>query len=238
MTAVIQTSNNSSQADSATTTHTVNLPSGISAGDLLIVFFGMAAPDGKVVTWPAGWIADSSFVRVDQEAGADAGISAGFLKATGSEGATITITTDLGTRSGHVSLRIDGNEDPDTQAPEATTAIGTNSDSNSPTLSPTGGAKDYLWLSVSGRTHDGVATITAPASYTMVNEGASGTGAAHVLVSVAQRSLNAATEDPAAYTGGDVTAEWCAITIAVHPSGGAPPAATHPGWNQSKGGWW
>jgi len=216
---------NTSADTTATTTHTVNLPTGIVSGNLLFVVFGMAIPDGQVITWPGTPDVDwHEFYRVDQTAGADAGMAGAWREADGTEGATITVTTSLSTKSAHVSYRITDHEDPDTQPPQAATALGANGQSDPPSLTPTGGAKDYLWLAVSARTHDNTGVLTPPTSYGSIVEASGGTGSGGILTSVSQQNLNAASEDPASYTGGDALAEWTAATVAIHPAS-APPAA-------------
>lgn len=210
---------NTSAELSAVSSHTISLPASISSGDLLIVYFGTAIPDDRDPQFPAGW---TRFFWIDEIRGSDAGLAGGYRQADGGEGATITITTTGTTKSAHVSFRITGHEDPSTQAPEATTAENTNSQSDSPSLTPTGGAKDYLWFSASGRTIDDAGVLTQPASYGNVLEKSGGTGSGGILTSTSRRELNASSEDPAAWSGGDTAAEWGAATVAIHP--GAPPS--------------
>lgn len=224
---VVQTTNTSSDTSTTQTNHVVNLPSGISSGDLLLVFFGMAFPDSNGRTYPGGW---TEFAWAEQAGGADAGLSVAWRKATGTEGSTITVTTDLGTRSAHVAFRITGHEDPTTQAPQSATDIGTNSNTDSPNLAPTGGAKDYLWFSAGGRTHDDVSVISAPTNYGNVLEASGGTGSGGILTHTARRELNASSEDPGAWSGGDVLAEWASVTIAVHPQSGTEVTDNQPSY--------
>jgi hypothetical protein len=81
----VQTTNTSGESANVTS-HTVNLPANISAGDLLIVFFSC---DGdSTVTWPTadGWA--SIFHQTNSVT-----LDIGYKIADGTEGATITVTT-------------------------------------------------------------------------------------------------------------------------------------------------
>lgn len=82
------------------TTHVINLPSGIAAGDLLAVWFTKDATGGTVST-PSGWTLSGSASATDT--------AHLFTRtASGSEGATVTITTSLSESSSAVALRITG----------------------------------------------------------------------------------------------------------------------------------
>lgn len=207
---------NTSVEDSDVEDHTVSLPSGIVSGNLLKSIFSVDAA-GITVDWPAGWVeilqASVQFVT----------IAVAYRDADGTEGATIEVMTNDFEQSSHCSYRITGHEDPDTQAPEiSSNAFGVSTTPNPGSLTPTGGAKDYLWLAV--HAHDMGAEITTtdafPTSYSngISIEGANTTGTG---VGCAERQLNASSEDPGTFTISAVQ-RWNAATIAVHPA--APPA--------------
>jgi hypothetical protein len=90
-----------------------------------------------------------------------------------------------------------------------------------PSLTPPGGAADYLWFAGLFTTSTTVATA-APASYTNL---LTVSNAASFALNTANRSLNAASEDPGTFTDAASTASNVAVTIAVAPvpppSGGA-----------------
>ncbi|KKK74017.1 hypothetical protein LCGC14_2887990, partial [marine sediment metagenome] len=178
--------------------HTVNLPSGIVDGDLLLIFVDIE-DTAAGITFPGGW---TQFFFVSD------GINRmwGFWRdADGTEGATISVTTTpFAERGVYNAYRISGAEDPIiTQPPEVTTFIG----ANLPSLTPTGGAKDYLWLVVLGTSSSGGAP---PANYgnevSVINFNS---------MESARRELNAASEDPGDYAGGG--ANKLTATIAIHP---------------------
>jgi hypothetical protein len=120
----------------------------------------------------------------------------------------------------HNSYRIVGAADPAVQAPEAlsTAYITSGTSIDPPSLTPTGGAKDYLWLAVSGWRG---ATLTAtgnPTNYTNAIEGNSGgTATTGTRLRSLRRELNAASEDPSAFTLSAASDRRLGVTIAVHP---------------------
>lgn len=200
----------------ATTNPVVNLPASIVSGETLVVLIRVAA--AGAIGWPGGWTElfdDASDASDDQTAAA-------WRKADGTEGATITLSSANG-KFAALAWRIAGAVDPTVTPPEfSVLAVGTSPNPNPGSLSPTGGAKDYLWLAVGG--WEGEQTSppgTFPANYTLNQIGAdSGTAAAvasNCRVAGGGRQLNAATEDPGTYTI-SVSDDWTATTIAIHPA--------------------
>lgn len=209
---VIADSNNSIEG-SDTSTHTVSLPANISAGDLLIVLFSNDGDD--TVSFPAGWtqlFSDTYSVYTR--------FSAAYRKADGNEGASISVTTSGSERSAHISYRITGAADPDTQAPEVSTSNSDRTDSPDPnSLTPTGGAKDYLWIACVGSDDLDLAT-GYPTNYSNGETYRATTSSGGSVVSAAKRNLNASSENPGTFTLAN-SEEWVAYTIAVHPSAAA-----------------
>jgi hypothetical protein len=196
---------NTSGHSSNVTSHTVNLPTGINAGDLLIVFF--SCDGNETVTWPTvdGWA--SIFNQTNANT-----LDIGYKIADGTEGSTITVGTGTTEQSAHISYRITGHDS--AQAPEASAGATGNSTSPNPdSLAPTGGAKDYLWIAVEGN-DQGDAASAYPTNYTngQTNNIGTNNGA---NVAVARRALNASSEDPGTFT--IPSEEWIACTVAVHP---------------------
>lgn len=201
------------------TNHTVNLPANISSGNLLTVIFGYAI-EGNTISWPADWTPIPNGA-VEQAAGSSSCIASAYKQADGSEGASITVTSSLSTRSAHSSYRITGHINPSTQAPEAANAIGTNGQSDPPNKAVTGGSKDILVIAAGS--NSGLTEITgAPANYTnllnpFVDTGSAGSS---TNLGTAQRQLTASSEDPGAFSGAASTSEWAALTIIIHPATG------------------
>ena len=191
------------------TEHTVNLPSGIQAEDLLLVFF---VSDGTpTITFPEGW------TQLFQDAYLLVKFGAWYRIADGEEGATITVTTSDSQATAHTSYRITGYSG----APEVGTSTGANSGyPDPPNLTPSWGAKDTLWFAVCG--YDREWTVTAyPTNYTDgrndIANVSDGCG-----VGSARRELNATSEDPSTFTI-SAADQWVANTVAIQPSAVAAP---------------
>jgi hypothetical protein len=129
-----------------------------------------------------------------------------------------TFSLSVSENSGYSVLQITGHENPSTQAPQVSiAAVHNNSSSpNPPSLTPTGGAKDYLWLAVSGNT-DGRRTVNSgPTNYSNLNSFTTSGGPSGASGATAERSINASSEDPGAFTLSG-NSPWEARTIAIHP---------------------
>lgn len=194
------------------TSHTINLPASISSGDLLIVAVSM---DGNTsLTWPAGWTALSG----PTNSGGDGTLEARYRIADGSEGATITITTAASEAQSHISWRITGWHG--TTPPEAgTPATANNSSPDPPSVAPSWGSEDNLYIAVMGW---GVSTsnISAyPTNYSIsqMTDAASNVGIA--AIAIAGRELAASSDNPGTATIGS-NSTWAANTLVVRPAAG------------------
>lgn len=83
---------------------------------------------------------------------------------------------------------------------------------NPPNLVPAFGAQDYLWFACG--IGNGSPTYTAPTNFSGITQVAQGTS---TKMGVATRSFNAASQDPAAFTGTATPTIPTGITIAVPP---------------------
>lgn len=211
---VVQATNEASTT-TAGTAHTVNLPASIAAGDLLLVFFGIGST-AATLDAITGWTE-----LVDVSTANDLKILA--RTADGSEGATLSVTTSASTKHSSIAYRISGAETVATRAPElSTVATGTSTGPDPTTCTPTGGAKDYLWIAAFAlageEADDDTWCNSAPTNYTNLLQKAAGVAGTNIGVEVAtaERQLNAASEDPNAFNV-DVSFAWRAYTVAVHP---------------------
>ena len=133
------------------TNHNITLPSGITAGDLLIVFMHGSATDATPNTAATGWT-----ICRDRVHGSSVGHLAILTRfATGSEGSSITATTDLNEQAAAVAVRITGWHG--TTGPECSTGVNDSSAGesgsvpNPDALSPSwGGNEDPGTFSTSG----------------------------------------------------------------------------------------
>jgi hypothetical protein len=152
----------------------------------------------------------------------------------GTLGSSTTFTASANTRTATIAYLISGAEDPATQAPQiGTTSSGSSTTPDPPTTTPTGGAKDYLWiacLSRAGEEADDDTWATAsPTNFTPNPPlqkacGVPGTNLGGI-VAAASFGSNAASMNPATFT--IATGAWRSQTIAVHPSSVVPSLPPH-----------
>lgn len=193
------------------TTFTVNLPTGIASGHLLlaIVTFGGEGGTGKTASWPAGWTEIKDF--------ANGGITAAaaYRIADGTEGSSISVTQSAGAQAAALVYRITGQDS--TVAPQASTgASGTSNAPDPDALTPSAGGKDYLWLAIAGA-RDSINTISAyPTNYTLgqASVESSASDANGTRLGSAGRTLAASTENPGSYTISGSN-DWQAFTISI-----------------------
>lgn len=203
---VVQATNTSLEDGASVNDHTVNLPSGIVSGDLLIVVFGT---DGNpTVNFPAGW-------TIFAQSTGPASFRVAYRNADGTEGATITVTTVTKEKTAHCSFRITGNDQANPPDEAASTNEGTSTTPNADNNDQGGSAEDYLWIAVAVNDRD--PTLSSfPTNYTENQLNSRGTTATSCGTAAATRNLNASAEDVGDFTI-SATEEWVAATIAVHP---------------------
>jgi hypothetical protein len=191
--------NNNSNA----TSHTVNLPAGIVANNMLVVVF---SSDGNpTITFPAGWTP-----LFQQANGTAVKLGVWYKIAVGTEGATITVTTSVVERTAHTSYRLSTVHAWQIMCGTATTGVTTQP--NPPSSTPIYGAKDYLWIAVCG--YDVNRTVsTYPTNYANGRNDYAN-NAAGCGVGSARRELNATSEDPGVFTI-SASDDWVANVIAV-----------------------
>ena len=202
------------------TSFAVNMPSSIASGDLLIALVEVRI--GTTWTPASGW---NSISTLSQAGGGGVGKLDGWYKiASGTEsGTTPTFTTVNATTAQFHVHRITGWHG--TSPPEATTSSGDVSAANPPSLTPSWGADDTLWLAIGGHTAQSLTPWTAaPSGYSgfQMNGASAGGGIAALASSYKQN--NSASEDPGAFTLNTPSSSnnryWAAATIAVRPSAG------------------
>lgn len=193
-------------SDTSGTSHTVNLPASIAAGDLLIILW---VSGGSAPSTPSGWtLLRSDTINVFGRI---------FYKiASGSEGASVAITTGASTNSATNSYKIRGHDS--ATAPEASVAASATSTNPNPSLlDPAGwGTEDTLWIA--GATGANVVASAAPAGFFGLLP--SGGGGANVGMASAWFQENVASQDPGTFT--QATDLWQAQTIAIRPTGIQP----------------
>lgn len=198
-----------SEENSATNSHTVDLPSGIQSGDLLLVVFSTFDSAVHTMTWPpTDWTdLDSSSGSVTRHT------CTAYRVADGGEGASITVSTSGTVWSAHQTFRISGY----TGTPEASRDNsypgGTNPDP--PSLSPSWGAALTLWIAGFGGTDTTTTAVSSyPSNYSNGAYAEGGVGSYWASVGTARRLCYASSENPGTYTMSD-SIDSMAFTIAV-----------------------
>jgi hypothetical protein len=193
-------------------THSINLPSGIQAGEKLLFILAIrrqtTAGDVSFATL------SPTVVGTPTLQGASTGLWLYQMTATGSEPSTTDINVTVATGMTSRVIRLSG-----AGAIEQTgVALGSTLTLDPPSHTPSFGAQDTLWFAIAGN-NNGAHTISAsPANYTAnsIQPGLSGA----VTLGYATRELNASSEDPGAYTY-SLASPSLATTIAVQPASGA-----------------
>lgn len=202
----------SSQQDTDTTTHTVTMPSGVAAGNLLVAAVAFdARPSVSGGTMFDNWV---QLVNT-AHSGDLCALRVYYKTADGTEGASQTLTTGTAECSSHHVWRITGQA---STVPEAAIFQGTTGTSlDPPSLNPTGwDVDDTLWLALSS-SDDGAITVTGfPTSYTGTGQVNADSSADGVTLGYARRDNATASEDPSAFTVSATTA-FCTATIAIRP---------------------
>ncbi len=193
-----------SVTSSASTTHVVSLPSGIVAGDLLLV--NIYSLVGNISGVPSGWR-----LSIDPDQGSW-GIA--WKIADGSEGSTATFTMTASAVSAHSALRISGGA-----PPQMRMATGLGANANPPSLTHVRGTFDCLWVAIANvrRNATGCDVTAAPSGYSGLTESAEVTDGAGSfgMTAFAYRQATVATEDPGAFSDTGNTTGSQAITLCV-----------------------
>ena len=206
-------SKSTSVQSTATSTHTVVLPTGISAGDLLIVFF-TNSDNGALDNYsvPSGWTTLHLSTDVRRLV---------IYKTAGtSEGTSITIQTrdyrdrGVSVQSAHNVYCIQAGTFTGNVYYDSPSNTGTSANPNPSSNTPTFGAGNTMWIAASYS--DGVSNVTsAPSNYGSLTQAYSGTvGSNGATMATAFRNLNAASEDPGTFTLSS-SVGWGANTIAI-----------------------
>ena len=181
------------------TSHTVTLPSGIQAGEFLLI---AVAVDGNTTPSITGW------QSISNNNGNAVTLALFGRIADGTEGTSVTMTTPSSEATAHRSWRFP--EGTSTDGPANST--GTNTNPNPPSLTPVDGAQDYVWLAISAadrRNHTGF-----PANYNNTIAVNGGSGGQAVGLGAAERELNTSSEDPGTFTIAS-SDQWVAYTYSI-----------------------
>jgi hypothetical protein len=216
---------------STTGSGAITLPTGISAGDRLLVFISSDNGNGDTLTYTptgTGW----SVIATENTV---AHSSAWLEKLSASGDSADDLSVALGGNSAaellaYIGLRITGHDAAEAvaQAVQSFFDVGAGDPSanpDAPSLSPSWGSADTLWLW--GAAWDNATrTISSyPSSYTsnqVANNAAS--SSAGVALAIASRELASSSTDPGTATI-SVAEQWSAWLIGVKPAGGGDTTA-------------
>jgi hypothetical protein len=200
------------------TSHTLGLPTSPVAGNLLLLFVGTGSQ--PTITDQVNDFDAAGFTTLFYSSEGVAGLIGGYWivgkVAAGGEG-SISLNTSANAKLSSLAIEVQdwgGNIATDVAIAQQVNSTGTNAP-NPPSLTPSWGAADTLWLTgVSSQNTQ--ASITGPANYTVVSE-ALATLSSDASMSLYSRELNAASEDPAAFALTSIR-EGIAYTIAIRPA--------------------
>lgn len=181
---------------SDTTSHDISLPTGIVAGEFLLVVFSVdGAPTVTVDTGFSG----SDWQKLGQTSQATNVTGAIFWKwAEGDSLDVLRLTTDVAQQSSHLSGRIRDVHPTSPISGQATTDNGSNP--NPPSHTPSGGEQRYLWIATRHGDSNVNNATASPTDYDPFEQEVGTNNGATTALAVRQRQ--ASTENPGAWTSG------------------------------------
>lgn len=201
------------------TSMAVNMPATVNSGDLLIAL--VETRNAPTWTKPSGW---NDIATIAQAGGGAVGKLNGFYKiAAGTEaGTTPTWTASTTTTAIWQTIRVTSWHG--TTPPEATTSSGDSSNANPPSLTPSWGADDTLWITVAGNAATGETTgfTAAPTNYTGLQSNGASSGGSTANIATATRQLTATSDDPGTFTPSS-NRFWTSATIGIRPASSVTP---------------
>ena len=188
----------------------IDLPDSLVNGNIILAF--LCCDGNQSSTWPGGWTR-----IVDADSPSSAHLEVAYHIVDGTEGATISVDPGA-TAENAVCFTWQIQSWHGTTPPEAATAAGVSTTPDCPSLSPSWGSADTLWIACYSQ-NGGIGTVTYIAAYTANREQleTGGGGAVGGVISSLESAV--ATENPGAYGDTD-NQNWAAATIAVRPAAG------------------
>lgn len=206
-----------SSVTTAGTSHAVTKPAGCSANDIWVILFSHAV--ACTLNSLAGWteVVDTNSANAEKVL---------VHLCDGTEGSSVTFTSSASTKSAHISYAITGAVNPATQLPQlSTVATGTSTQPDATTCTPTGGAKDYLWITFAVTAGEELDDDTwggpDPNGFiggAFKTTGTAGTPSTNCSLQSAYRAANASSLDADPWGANAQSLAWRAWTLAVHPA--------------------
>lgn len=203
--------NTNTSFGSSSSSFVCNLPSGITAGDLLILSISGARGDRPFNT-PAGW---TSLAQPTSGSGSTGHRQLVIYKTADGTETSVTVTTSGGNQNAAASLACRISDWSGT--PEANTSSGNNGTSlDGPSLTPSWGAEKTLFLDFTGCSQ--ARNWTASASGWTALTGTAGGSVDNddsARIECAWLQSDAGSADPGAQTIDNSTTSWTAVTVAI-----------------------
>jgi hypothetical protein len=202
---------NTTSVSVANTSHAINMPASISAGDLLMVIFALRDAT-NTITWPGDWTMLCGEEQAD--ASSRTRVEVGYKTAGGSD--SLTITSSGLDESASIAYRITGHHA--STAPECATASqATTVNPDPPALNPTNwGTENSLWIA--GAVWSGSPTGSAyPTNYDSNQLEVDSGGGTNANVKAATRTASTASEDPGTFSISAST-NVSAVTLGIRPA--------------------
>jgi len=204
-----------SQETTNQTTHNVTLPSGIQAGDLLILIVGTNNDNSVTIAWNA---AGSGWVELGQEAiqNFEHKLAAAYKFAAGDATDNADYTTTAGEESAAICLRITGAHASTPPEYTPTEFESASTDANPPSLNPANwDVEDTLWIAIGSTTNGTLTVSTYPYAANNITSASAGTDGVRVAIATTENA--AASNDPGnfVFSGTDTVG---GAQIAVRPA--------------------
>jgi len=202
----------SSVENAQTNSHDIDLPSGVAAGDLLIMLFSAYDPEsaGLVITWPSGW----TELNVLASGGGASVHGCAYKVAVGTEGSSAIVTLAGGDTgySAHQTFRITNYVGlPQCSADVDGSSVSPNAATLTSSFSLLSG-QDVLWLTFFGGCTAAITVSSYPTDYS--NGTLTQSTAGYSSVASALRYTETTSENAGAFTLSGSLA-WAAWTIGI-----------------------
>lgn len=203
-----------SRTPSGSTSHTVNIPSFVEAGDILVAFF--SADGVGSVTFPGGWTEAVDTTQGGEIRGVTAWIRADGTEGWGDTGNTISVSTGGSVQSSTIMLRVRGGHA--TTAPAFALSGDSVSNPDGPSLNPSDwDVEDTLFLSGILYNDSSHPILTFPSGWGIKSFVRSSADASSCGVGVVGLPSAAASADPGTWTF-LVAKHAVMATVAIRPA--------------------
>lgn len=208
---------------------TITHPAGIAENDVVIFAVATGATSDQNLSMITTGYTELVDIYANDSFDTNLGVFRKIMGATPDSTAQAETGTTTGMAVEHVWTGADTTTPED--ATTTTTTVTNTSRADPPSITTV--TADAVVIAVCGSAYYQSSTLLAPTGYSnMVDVGDSGTSIGHVMM--ASKSVaSPGAENPGIFNDfnngvGDTSASGAAATVAIKPSGGAPPAATEP----------